>query len=203
MAGHTSLACAPHVAEVVAVDVTPQMVSAASQLARQRSVANVDFRVADVLELPFEDQSFDVVTSRVSAHHYADVAKAVTEAYRVLKPGGRFLVSDSVSPETKPRYVVNCIELLRDASHVRNYSWSEWQCFLESAGFESDLLELFPVDLDGAEWVTRSQTAGAKVAMLRELFRDASPATRYALSVSDDPWGFSIPILLMKGRRRH
>src|SRR3954463_1020467 len=59
-AGHTSLACGPPVAEVVAVDVTPQMVAAATALARERAVANVEFRVADVLELPFEDQSFDV-----------------------------------------------------------------------------------------------------------------------------------------------
>ena len=74
-AGHTSLACAPHVAAVVAVDVTPEMVSAATSLARERGVDNVEFRVADVQSLPFEDQSFDVVTSRVSAHHYADAPK--------------------------------------------------------------------------------------------------------------------------------
>lgn len=202
-AGHSSLACAPRVAEVVAVDLTPQMVAAATALAHERAVPNVEFRVADVQALPFEDQSFDVVTSRVSAHHYADTGKAVAEAYRVLKPGGRFLVSDSVSPEEPSLDTfLNCIELLRDASHVRNYSWSEWQCFLESVGFESDLVELFPVHLDGAEWVTRSQTPAAKVDMLRELFKEASLATRYALSVSDDPWGFSIPILLMQGRRR-
>src|SRR6187549_3022256 len=52
-AGHTSLACAPHVAEVVAVDVTPQMVAAATELATKRSVSNVEFRVADVQSLPF------------------------------------------------------------------------------------------------------------------------------------------------------
>jgi len=202
-AGHTSLACASHAATVFAVDVTPQMVAAATNLARERRVTNVEFRVADVQDLPFEDQSFDVVTSRVSAHHYADAAKAVAEAFRVLKPGGRLLISDSVSPE-EPALdsFLNCIELLRDASHVRNYSWSEWQWIFESAGFESDSVELFPVRLDGSEWVIRSQTPAAKVAILRELFQEATLAARHAFSITDEPWGFTVPILLMKGSKR-
>jgi hypothetical protein len=73
---------------------------------------------------------------------------------------------------------------------------------LETAGFEADAVELFPVHLDGADWVTRSQTPPAKVAVLRDLFRAAPAATRHAFSVVDDPWGYSIPILLMKGTKR-
>ena len=84
---------------------------------------------------------------------------------------------------------------------MRGYSWSDWQWMMESAGFRSDSVELFPVHLDGAEWVTRSQTPPAKITVLRSLFSEASKATRHAFSIVDEPWGFSIPILLMKGNK--
>jgi hypothetical protein len=72
---------------------------------------------------------------------------------------------------------------------------------MESAGFQADFVELFPVHLDGDEWVTRSQTPAPNVTVLRALFREASKATRHAFSIVDEPWGFSIPILLMKGTK--
>src|SRR3712207_709403 len=68
-AGHTALAVAPHAASVTAVDLTPEMLDVAARLAADRGVANVTFRAADVAALPFENASFDLVTSRVSAHH--------------------------------------------------------------------------------------------------------------------------------------
>ncbi len=201
--GHTTLACAPHATEVIGVDVTPQMVQVATDFAAQRGVTNVSFRVADSQSLPFDDASFDVVTSRVSAHHYADAATAVREAYRVLKPGGTFVVADSISPDNAALDTfLNCIEILRDASHVRDYSWDEWQNFLEGAGFVADFVELFSVYLDGEEWVKRIQTPPAKVEILRTLFAEANDATKAAFVIQEQPSSWTIPIGLMKGRKR-
>jgi len=122
---------------------------------------------------------------------------------RHLKPGGMLLAADSVSPENPALDTfLNCIELLRDASHVRDYSWSEWQNFLESAGFESDYLQLFPVFLDGGEWVKRIQTPAAKVEILHQLFSEANETTRAAFDLRDDPWSWTIPIALMRGKKR-
>src|SRR6202048_3716589 len=71
-AGHMALAMAASAAQVTAVDVTPDMVATAARLAAERGVANLTIRVADAADLPFPNDHFDIVTSRVAAHHFAD-----------------------------------------------------------------------------------------------------------------------------------
>src|SRR5689334_25177692 len=62
--GHTALAFAPHVREVVATDLTTRMLEAAETYAREQGVTNVRFERADAEELPFADASFDIVMTR-------------------------------------------------------------------------------------------------------------------------------------------
>ncbi len=200
--GHTALACARKAARVIGIDLTPEMVVAATALANQRSLSNVEFRVGNVEQLPFVSGTVDVVTSRVSAHHYGDVPRALAEAVRVLKPGGVMLISDTVAPEDPALDTFfNACEFLRDSSHVRNYRGSEWMRLLKTAGLEPEMLERFPLALDGGDWVKRMQTPPTKVAMLRELFTGATPAVRAAFEIRDDPWGFTIPIGVMRARK--
>ena len=135
-AGHTALALAPRAAEVVGVDVAEEMLGEARDLARQRSLSNVRFEAADASALPYPEATFDVVSNRQSAHHYADLSRALDETRRVLKPGGRFLLIDTVTPaDAGLDTFLNCVELLRDASHVRDNRASEWVRMLETRGF--------------------------------------------------------------------
>lgn len=76
--------------EVIATDISAEPLKIASGRAQQRSLTNIKFQVADVHSLPFEDRSFDRITSRLGLMFFADLPKALREIRRVLKPGGRF-----------------------------------------------------------------------------------------------------------------
>jgi ubiquinone/menaquinone biosynthesis C-methylase UbiE len=203
-AGHAALAMAPGVAHVTAVDVTPDMVATAGRLATERGVANVTCRVADVVDLPFADAQFDIVTSRVAAHHFADPRGAMADALRVLRPGGRLLLIDAVSPEDAALDTfLNCVELLRDASHARDWRPSEWLLMLDETGFHQPaVLEHFALQLDGQEWVERMRTPPRKVETIRLLFAEATEAQRQAFDLRDDPWSFTLGLALFQATKQ-
>ena len=85
-AGHTAAAFAPHVARVIASDLTEEMLQEAAKLAAAKGFANMETARADAEALPFEDARFDLVTCRIAAHHFPDVPTFVAEVWRVLKP---------------------------------------------------------------------------------------------------------------------
>ncbi len=201
-AGHTALALAPKAASVVAVDVTPEMVALTAKLAQERGFTNLEARQADVAALPFEGGSFDLVTSRLSAHHYADPQQALREAARVLQPGGKLLLIDTVAPEDPALDTFyQAWELLRDRSHVRNWRASEWLRMAAAAGLKAEVIGRWAVPIDGSDWVKRMQTPASKVAMIRELFAEANSAQRAAFEIRDDPWGMTQPFFLMRASR--
>ena len=198
-AGHTAMATAAGAAHVCAVDMTAEMLAVASALVAQRQIANISFCRADATLLPFGNSTFEVVTSRFSAHHYADPARALAEVARVLKPGGRFLLVDSVAPEEPALDTfLNAVDLLRDGSHVRNYRISEWQRMLAEAGLRSSVLFQMMLALPGDDWVQRIQTPAPLVAAIRSLFEAATPAARAMFAIQNtESWSWRIPVALL------
>ncbi len=134
-AGHTAFALAPHVASVVASDVTSEMLDVAAGVATERGIDNVTFEYADAHDLPFEEASFDLVVCRIAPHHFEDPKTFVAEAARVLAPGGTFAVVDNLAPED-PDTARWCddFERRRDLSHLRCLPISEWLAHINAAG---------------------------------------------------------------------
>ena len=163
--GHTALAFAPRVAAVVGLDLTPEMLPHAARLAAERGVANVTFAVGDVDDLPFAG-TFDLVTCRIAAHHFADVGRFLREAARALRPGGLLAVVDNVVPGSRLRgkradrqreagAYVNAFEKLRDPSHARCLSLEEWADALVAAGLAVATTETLDKRLTFETWAAR------------------------------------------------
>jgi len=200
--GHTAMAFAPRCAEVEALDLTAQMLDAGRRLAGERGIANLRFREGDAAELPYPDASFDVVASRLSAHHYTRPEQAVREAVRVLRPGGRLLWIDSVSPAAwAADTFMNTFEILRDRSHVRNHSTAQWIAMFENAGLRASVLREWNIRIEFDSWVERIATPPLEVAMLHSLFENATDELRDVFGISPDH-SFDIPAALLLARVR-
>ena len=202
--GHTAFAVAPRVREVVGIDLTSEMIALAREGAAERKIANVRFVRGDVSELPFPDASFDVATSRYSAHHYHQPERVLHELARVLRPGGRFVLVDTISPEEPALDTfINAVEVLRDRSHVRDYRVSEWQAMLDRAGFRSEVLKRWDLRQNFDDWIKRMQTPPVAVAMLRSLLLEAPEDVRriFGVEVADETLFFFLKRAMIVGQR--
>jgi ubiquinone/menaquinone biosynthesis C-methylase UbiE len=181
--GHTALAVARHVREVVATDLTAEMLSAAEAFIRGQGVENVRFREADATALPFDEGEFDLVTCRIAPHHFPDCAQFVREAARVLAPGGTAVVIDNVVPEdaAAARHI-NAVERLRDPSHNWAYTRADWLGFFAAAGLEVRHEEIFRKVRDFDYWTGMMQVDTRTKLQLRVLIEQAPRAALAALA---------------------
>ena len=188
-AGHLALALAPHLAHVVASDLTPQMLGVARGLARDRDIRNMSFADLRAEALPFADATFDLVTCRIAPHHFDDVRRFVSEAARVLRSGGVFGLVENISPDTgmmdgdagalaAAADEYNAFEKLRDPSHVRCLTLTEWRALVAAAGLSERHVELLDKPMVFGPW-TDQQNVGEDIRRdLKAMLLDGSAAFR-------------------------
>jgi len=202
--GHTALALAPRVRDVVATDLTRPMLEAAERFVRGRGVANVRFQEADAGALPFGAAVFDLVTCRIAAHHFPDVAAFVREASRVARPGALVAVIDNIVPEDAGAGAfINAWEKLRDPSHHRALTSSEWRDRFQESGLEIERVERFRKARDFASWIGRMSVDQTTEARLRAMLLGASGTAREWLAPgeADGALTFYLEEILICGRK--
>jgi ubiquinone/menaquinone biosynthesis C-methylase UbiE len=198
--GHTLRKVAPKVRLAVGADATAGMLEGARTLMAQEGIGNVALVVATAESLPFLESWFDGVTSRLAAHHFADVPRAFAEVARVLKGGGRFVLSDNYAPDDPvlDRWI-NSLEALRDPSHVREHTVTEWRALLLRAGFRVTAEERSTTALETEPWLTRSRTPAEAAERVRAMLRDAPAAARQTFAIRPD--GFTLLKVVLRAER--
>ncbi len=174
-AGHTAFAIAPHVTQVWATDITPEMLETAKQQAAERGMTNVTVEYADAEALPYADAAFDLVTCRIAPHHFPNIELFLQESARVLRPGGILAVVDNIVPHGSAGDYVNAFEKLRDPSHGRCLSVDEWLDGYAQVDLRVQHQETLNKAMDFAFWAQRHDPVMQRYlrAMLSEVAGDA------------------------------
>ena len=196
--GHVGFAVAPFAAEVVAYDLSNAMLAAVRAEAARRGLDNITTRQGGAETLPFHDACFDLVLTRFSAHHWRDLGAALAEMRRVLAPGALVVVMDTISPDApEADTFLDQVERLRDPSHLRDYSISEWREALVGAGLRPGTTTLGRLRLAFDPWVARMATPPDAIAAIRAL--QAAASSEVAGHFAIEPNGsFTIDTMMLE-----
>ncbi|HEX4465539.1 MAG TPA: class I SAM-dependent methyltransferase [Solirubrobacterales bacterium] len=177
--GLIARATAPRVGSVLGVDLTPAMVEKARSEAAAAGAENVGFEVGDATALDVPDDTFDGAITRFSLHHIPAPVRVLEEMRRVVRPGGRVVVSDFVTDDDGEAAAwQEQIERLRDPSHWALLTPSRIEALAERAGLTADLRREVPFEVDFAEWLNRGSGGPANAALIERLLGEAPAAAR-------------------------
>jgi ubiquinone/menaquinone biosynthesis C-methylase UbiE len=186
--GHVAKSLAPFVHNVTVTDLTAKMLETARNHLTESGVQNAHFVLADAEELPFLKNSFDIVTCRIAPHHFPYPDAFIREVARVLRPNGRFLLIDNVTPDdTALGDFINLAETIRDPSHVKCLSVLQWRQLLEEHGLRVTQDNLRKKTHPFSSWVDRmAPTSAHRFAVSKMLSQAPQDVKTYFEIVVED-----------------
>jgi ubiquinone/menaquinone biosynthesis C-methylase UbiE len=176
-AAHASEVVAPHVRQVVGLDLTVDLLELGAARLADAGVTNVLLQEGNAQALPFVSGSFDLVYCFASLHHIGDPAAAVAEMARVCAPGGRVVLQDLVVPAPEIRDTFDSLHRLIDPSHRRAF-------------LEAEFVALLPEGAQLSYGATASARLPVAIAYTGQSDRDAVDAALRAELAGGAPTGF-------------
>lgn len=186
--GHTALCLARLGWAVTAGDVSAKMLSNARALLSDEGQP-LETLLFPAEKIPFPDESFELVTSRVAPHHFSSPDRFVAEVARVLKPGGRFLLIDGTVPDgdAETEEWLHRVEKWRDPSHGRFLSRVSWEALVADSGLTLLTSTLHPRKQPDLNWYFETAaTATENRILVLDAIRSAPPKVRDALRLADE-----------------
>ncbi len=138
--GSTAITHAPHVGEILAIDISGEMLAIAEQRAREAGVENIRFQRGTLDSLEEEAEGFDAVLGLNILHLLEDVEGAIARVADLLKPGGVFVSSTALIGEVKPhwRLLIPLMQTLGLAPYVNRFGKPQLVAMLSQAEFVID-----------------------------------------------------------------
>jgi len=156
--GEFARAIAPHVATVIGLDATDAMIEQGKCFIEQARIRNISFQKGVVQDIPFEDETFDIVSSRYAFHHFADPRPVISEMARVCRVGGHIIIVDIIVPDASTAVESNYYEWLCDQSHTRALNPGEFEIYFPLFGLEVVSARTRVLENEFIEWMDFSLT---------------------------------------------
>ncbi len=168
--GYVAMAFAEAGCQVIGIDLTEAPLAIAEGMRQARGLVNLHFQLGDAEHLPFAEDAFDIVISRLALHHCEDVQRALAEMARVCRPQGQVVIEDLISSEFSARAAYqNHREQLRDPSHTRALAISEFLAYLRECHLEIEHLFTDERSQPVEHWLANAHTPTAQAAAARGL----------------------------------
>lgn len=169
--GLVSCAFASIAHHVTGLDLAPAMLERAKARQTEHSLTNMTWLCGDVTALPFADNSFSIVVTRYTFHHFLSPATVLSEMVRVCRPGGRIVVAD-VTPEEEQLAAYDHFETLRDPSHAHALSLNQLKALFTSARLHNVETAFYGLEMDFEDLMSGSFPNPQDEAQVRQLLRE-------------------------------
>ena len=187
---------------VTGLDLAPGMLERAQALQAERSLRNLTWLRGDVSNLPFAENSFSIVVTRYTFHHFLSPASVLSEMVRVCRPGGRIVVAD-VTPEASKLAAYDEFETLRDPSHAHGLSAQGLQQLFSNAGLPSAETSSYDLEMDFEDLMSGSFPNPEDAERVWQLMREDVNVNRIGLNahLKNGKHFLAFPITIMAANK--
>lgn len=155
---------------VTGIDITEKMIEQAIKQQKEQNLTNISWNVGTVLSLPYASNSFSVVITRYSFHHFLNPKVVLAEMIRVCKPNGVVLIADVSLPSNKID-AYNHMEKLRDPSHVKALSCEKWEKLMNESGLKNLRRGSYKLEMELEKQLSASFPKEGDKQRLKEIFK--------------------------------
>ena len=188
---------------VTGIDITPAMIEQARKRQQSMGLTNMEWRVGNVLPLPFPESAFSAVITRYSFHHFLEPEAVLNEMVRVCRSGGRVAVVDVFMSTPEQAEAYDRMEKLRDPSHTRALLLAELTGMFHDAGLTQMKTAFYKLDVELEKLLTASCTKTDDAQRVRNIFENDLGVNRLGVGASrqNDGIHFAFPIVVAVGRK--
>ena len=200
--GIVACAFAEKVKQVTGIDLTPAMITCAREHQQGKGLKNIAWEVGDVTRLPYPDNSFSLVLTRYSFHHFTKPQDVFAEMKRVCQKNGKVMVVDvALSPEKRAAY--DRIEKLRDPSHTTVLTPAELLAMAEQLDLKSIRTQWYKVEGELETQIKASFPKPGDDEKIRAICRQDIGKDNLGIAVhrNGNEIHFAIPIMILVGKK--